>query len=617
MVICGYKDWAWLSQSKRIASFLRSSCDFWEAIEGESWPMVFKSLDESMLKSITPDCVLKIPKTLAQNLDKISLLADDAFSKHQAGQLSFPLQHLSPAQISQLSKQIKAVGNTFSHVLYNVTLEELQTLDFLQFQFLYESQWASVPSNFKSRLLGWQIQASQARVLDIAVKLKNNQGNSLDEKAINCQTDDFNTAERALSFILKMNNDPHQKIPEPALDSFIAFIRNSDLRKAFSKVFEGSALLKPAIICLIRNSKELQDYTIGEFKKMNSVEEGLVISNNHQSGFDRSTIIKLLKKTPELFAAPNAWIDSQGMDDRGGPIRALTDQLLKDIKRDLVVPFTRGGGPLLHQGLGNSMEVGYTKYEGAKFGWGISRDVGLVVGLVFGKALQLEIKLPFALDWLLYGLIIDIADEVIENYYRITYSQEISKYEQDIRTLFTNGNFEELLEILTRPESLRFTELSVEVEAEAAKSDATTKANLWGCGKKDCYNDILELKSQDFVEDYTRAILERILGEFTGFIRELVRGLGIALPPVREFDSSLKPFLHPFAEFLPELLNAEPISPDELNKKITIFGGEIKVVFKDKEFLASKVLSAFINSLNESQVGLICLEFGPVPLLCH
>lgn len=164
-----------------------------------------------------------------------------------------------------------------------------------------------------------------------------------------------------------------------------------------------------------------------------------------------------------------------------GPIRSFTNQLLNGIERDLAVPCTKMGQNKAQQQQVCNMEVddaetGFQtssdldmmmdiddtvdKSGNAKFSWDISRQAGFIVGRVFGKALQLNIRLPFALGSIFYRLLIDTSDRTIEEYYQGAYHQEISKFRQGIESLFDAGNLEELLQILARPESLRFTRLS-------------------------------------------------------------------------------------------------------------------------------------------------------------
>lgn len=91
--------------------------------------------------------------------------------------------------------------------------------------------------------------------------------------------------------------------------------------------------MKPAVISLVSSAKELRDYNCKAFEKVVSDETRLALTHDQQSRFDRSAVIELLKRKPESFAAPQARTDSRGINDGGGAIRALIDQL------DINLPF--------------------------------------------------------------------------------------------------------------------------------------------------------------------------------------------------------------------------------------------------------------------------------------
>lgn len=213
---------------------------------------------------------------------------------------------------------------------------------------MYESQWLFVPENIKEKALIWQLKVAQSLLSSVTEKLKNGRLNN--SKATIHQVDDFAAAKDALDLLFQVHKNGHQKLPEFSLALFIDTVKKSELRGTFSGIFEQSSLLKPVVISLVRNAKDLWEYNHKAFEPMGTEEVNLTVFYHPVSGFDRLEIINTLRNTPELFANPSARASTDTNRQYLNHLLPLTNQLLGDIKRELVVAYKRdphsesGGG---------------------------------------------------------------------------------------------------------------------------------------------------------------------------------------------------------------------------------------------------------------------------------
>lgn len=185
--------------------------------------------------------------------------------------------------------------------------------------------------------------------------------------------------------------------------------------------------------------------------------------------------------------------------------------------------------------------------------------MGLLVGLLFGKALQLEIKLPFTLDQKFYDLLNNPSDEMIESYYMASYGENVAKLENRIKFLYDSTTTTSSLprkvskSKISRVEEIPFVRLSTEV---GVKEEVTLDALL----QNNNIEKLGNLKDQKDAKEYFKNLHSLILAEFKGFVKEFIRGLELTLPLVKTFQKIPNAASRPFVQFLPTLLNSRSIN---------------------------------------------------------
>lgn len=576
-------DWKEIFSKNNLAAALGKACEFW-AVISEQWQDLLNITGEDALKRISPFCVQELHNFLRKNVKYIPLLADDAFATHQVGSLPCDLRDLSPRQLAKVSTDIVAVTR---HVLAGATLEELKLLNLTQLKSLLPLQWKFIGESIRHELVSWWLGPSILLLEEFVAsrdQVESRRGWNT------TATDGKSYLEAiiiALDVYLALGRDSQKGRISLYLESAIPIFHNSELRMQFIKVL--SQYFSPRVLPLsvAGSVGELEECIRRSVSGIKATGQFIVLHFDQQAGFDRSGIIAFLESNAKVFADPRARIVSKGLDDHGGPMRLLVSQVLSDILRDLVVYDAQ--------------------LEGHKFVWGISQEMGMIVGLFLGKAVQTGVRLPFALHLPFYNLLIHNTDRAIERYYYATYGRDLADFASKVKIMRGLDDLPSalLLEVLPRLEHLCFTRLSVEADGDKAKADFASKTNIYGCREGEGFASMAEVSGDQFLEEYGDGLEQMVLTQFKGFVRGLVNGMGHTIPVVKEFATMPIDFLYPFAKFLPELLNVKSVTAEYLVERIIISGySGGTVLFQEEEGIPiSRVLHAFITSLNEGELA--------------
>lgn len=581
------ENWREIFSDKDLATELGHICDFWKMVVVDGHQAIMAAAYPGGLKLIQPDCVHELGSFLRDNPRVAPFLADDAFSTHQAGQLPCSLRELSTKQIASLSNGLVSrvryptAEHKARHALSNITLDEVGSLRFAQFTSLFVKHWTFIPDGIKFKAATLHLEAAIKLLSNFIAKEKSKAGKSYSSvSAPNKEEDDLEVILDALEVYGTLAQVGYAAVNGLDFAPLVSVMGGSHLRDRFTDILLGCDSFRVLLIGLVQSADELyntlRNEAIGEFEEKRQVK----LPFSRKTGFDRAAIASLLSSCPESFGSVTARITSGSINDAGGLGRMLTLQVLSDIGRDLIV-------------------------NGEKFVWGVSGEAGFMVGFFLGKTFQLNMRLPFGLDRGIFVLFTDTSDKAIEKYYKATYKGEASRFMQMVNSLYGPGQIPnpELLDVLTRPECIRFTRPSLAADPEEAKNDFGAKTNIWACGKDECYDSIERLKRPGFLRGYFRAINSIVLAEFKRFVREMVRGMGHTLSLARDFPTTSPQVLRPFAEFFPVLINAEPIDGKSILNAVE-FVGDIQVQSFGwvERIRASEVFTAFILSLDNAQL---------------
>lgn len=582
------EDWGAISTEERFNIILGRKKKFWSTV-GVGHHKVILALNRTALSKIDFGSVRQLNGFLTHHPWLIPFLSQDAFSEYRIDQLPCELRLLLPEQLSKLSRHLMySQGLSVKRNLESKLDEfvgELKALDSAQFVALYRSPSVTLPTSAEEAAVKWHLDGISTRLAKYIP-----QDGSREEEIGRLDLITKNKLCQEVEYMLGI----YEKIPlarykgvylGEEIVPLMPIVEGLGLRKRLVQVFYGHSVLKPAIVSFARSAGGLRECLRQTIAEIKPAEKAMELAFDRDTGFDRSGVISLLGAFPQAFADPNAKIVTGDLNDQGGAMRLLVSQILADIKRDLVVSDSQIGS--------------------YKFAWGTGQRAGLIVGLVFGKATQMDIRLPFVLHQEFYALLIDTSDGAIEKYYDAVYGPDVAKFEGEVRKLHQSGPTGQsvLLEFLTDPKHLCFSGLSVEAEAQNHNANGLSRTNIWGCREGEGYSNVAQLVGAGLLAGYFSSIRRMVLGEFKSFVRMVVKGLGYTLPPVEGFALTPASVLRPFAEFLPALLNAKPISTNDLLAKVNFSNDDHIESFGDYYVMASKLILAFIRSLDERQLA--------------
>jgi hypothetical protein len=293
-------------------------------------------------------------------------------------------------------------------------------------------------------------------------------------------------------------------------------------------------------------------------------------------GISIQQTVKYILDTPTLFAHERARVESRGIVDTGGLTRGLLDSMMKHVLDNLTAPFSEE----------NAAEL--------KFVWGISKEVGKVVGMLCGKLIQKDLRLPFTFHEEIFKVIADPTVSNVQNYYRRTYQSDIDDFKQRfLMQKNTEMSHSDFLECLT------VTPLDkLELATLERKANVTPRHD-----QTEFVTDLDGWTRENVVEKYFEGLEKRVFDEFVGFFNGFHEGFSTF---ARVHQLRHLPRLAPL---MIDLLCAQPLTLKifwkavSLSRQSSAHEEPMDALIKGYKLPALKVFKSIVYALTAKQLS--------------
>ncbi|PJF17730.1 hypothetical protein PSACC_02458 [Paramicrosporidium saccamoebae] len=182
------------------------------------------------------------------------------------------------------------------------------------------------------------------------------------------------------------------------------------LRRSVLHAMKGKPDVAPICYALVKNENDLRAVAIVTHNTKNKP-TWKIEKYDMVHGHNLEETVAFLTNHPDEFANSQLMLKVPQAIDQDGPSRALIDQFLKRIEKELICPLSEVNGIV------------------KRFSWLMGGEAGLIAGMFTGKAIQKNLRATFALDLPFYTLLPYADDEeAVMEYYDKTYKDRVKEF---------------------------------------------------------------------------------------------------------------------------------------------------------------------------------------------